>query len=82
MAGVNAWVDRHGWKIVGLVAAGAIAWTTLKAQVAQKADKSEVAEIHAELKSIREEMQAIRKTLDQQHRYLCRGKEEQIGCQP
>lgn len=80
--GIDEWVDRHGWKVVTLIVAGTIAWTTLKAQVAGKADRTDVDALRARIEEIAIDAKETRRLLEQQHRYLCRGHEESLGCQP
>lgn len=46
---IDAFVDRHGWQIVVFVVSAIVAWTTLNAQVQNKADKADVDKLRAEV---------------------------------
>lgn len=94
MTRVDEWVDTHGWKIVtGLISVTAsviTAWAALNAQITgletRKADRKEVVATYdsvlTELRAVKVELRFVGTELHQQHSYLCRGKEDQIGCQP
>ena len=66
---VDAFVDRHGWQIVVFVVSGIIAWTTLKAQVQNKADKADVDALRNE---VRQESAQIQSDIGAVKRMLCR----------
>lgn len=42
MTKIDAFVDRHGWQIVGVLISALLAFTALQAQVKDKAEKSDV----------------------------------------
>lgn len=66
-------VDRY-WKIgVALLAIG-VAWGTLTAGLAQKADRSSIDALVAEVRAVRAEVQQIR-------RFLCQERPQDMGCQ-
>lgn len=87
---VDAWVGKHGWKIIGMIVASLTAWYTLKAQVADianaKVDNAVFTRYVVHQDSLISEMTSIlrliRQEQESQHKYLCRGKQEQLGCQP
>jgi hypothetical protein len=83
---VDIWVSRHGGKIVTVLVVGLTSWLTLKANVNTKVGNdvfthyviqsdSVQRELLTELRELRGEVRSL-------HNYLCRGKQNDLGCQP
>lgn len=79
-ATLDGWVDRHGKWVVGMLLAIMSAWYGLKAQVATKAEKSEVDSIRSVIENIdantrhtHEDMQALTQA-------YCRDRRTELGC--
>ena len=66
---IDAFVDRHGWQIIVFVVSAVIAWTTLKAQVQNKAEKVDVDKLRAE---VQQESAVIQRQQRSMLRMLCR----------
>ncbi len=82
---VDLWAARHGKTIIAGVVYTLTAWYALKAQVNSKVDNSVFTQYVVHADSVQSlmlgELRELRAGQRETHDYLCRGKENQIGCQ-
>lgn len=90
LSAVDVWATRHGGKIIGIVVYTLSMWFALQKRVDTVEEKKLDAKIFSTyviqtdtlLRALLTEIREMRTEQQSQHRYLCRGKEEQMGCQP
>lgn len=81
---VDIWANRHAKTIIGVIVYSLTAWFALTAKVEQKVDAVTFAKYvtHTDslLNSLLTEIREMRQEQAVTHKYLCRGKEESMGC--
>lgn len=78
---VDSWVEKYGWKVVQLLIASVVAWTTLQAQIAQKVDRAEFLPLMHRIDTLSYAIREMHQEVDALMAVTCQTRRNEIGCQ-